>query len=169
MSDVQHELSKEAAAARALLLSCKEALGDDEQAIADTVEGETNLVEAIGSAVARLNEIAAHRDGLASYIKALKERETRLDTQTERIRQAIANGMDAGGLKKVELAHATISLRAAAASLGAVNEADIPSRFFVDQAPKLDRRALLAALKDNEIVPGASLANGAPSISVRVK
>lgn len=167
--DVQHELSKEAAAARALLLSCKEALGDDEQAIADTIEGETNLIEAIGAAVARLNELEALQTGLDEYVKTLRERSSRFGSQTERIRQAIANGMDAGGLKKVELAHATISLRAAAPSLGAVNEADIPARFFVDQAPKLDKRALLAALKADERIPGASLANGAPSISVRTK
>ena len=167
--DVQHELSKEAAAARALLLSCKEALGDDEQAIADTVEGETNLVEAIGAAVMRLNELAAHSDGLGAYIKAMHERVDRFEAQTDRIRQAIANAMDAGGLKKVELPHATLSLRAAAEKLGAVNEADIPARFFVDQAPKLDRRALLAELKAGTLIPGASLANGAPSLSVRVK
>lgn len=167
--DVQHELSKEAAAARALLLSCKEALGDDEQAIADTVEGETNLVEAIGAAVMRLNELGAHIDGLGAYIKDMMGRVDRFELQTERIRQAIANAMDAGGLKKVELPHATLSLRAAAEKLGAVNEADIPARFFVDQAPKLDKRALLAELKAGNNVPGASLANGAPSLSVRVK
>lgn len=167
--DVQHELSKEAAAARALLLSCKEALGDDDQAIADTIEGETNLVDVIGAAVARLNEITAHINGLEAYMLFIRMRNDRFEAQTERIRQAIANAMDAGGLKKVELPHATISLRAAAEKLGAVNEADIPARFFVDQAPTLDRRALLAALKAGTLVPGASLANGTPSLSVRVK
>ena len=169
MSDVQHDLEKQKAAAVSLLLSCKEALGDDEQAIADTIEGETNLVEAISAAVARLNEIEAHQNGLKDYAKALRERGERLEAQTERIRQAIANALDATGLAKLELAHATLSLRKAAPKLGVVNEADIPAKYFVDQAPKLDRKALLDALKANETVPGATLANGAPTLSVRIK
>lgn len=164
-----YALSKEATAARSLLLACKEALGDDESAISDAIEGETNLFEAIGNAVARCNEVAAMQAGLKDYMKDLAARNERFEAQIERIRAAIASAMDSASLKKVELPHATISLRAAADKLGAVNETDVPSRFFVDQAPKLDRKALLAALKAGEAVPGAHLANGAPSIAIRSK
>jgi len=49
-----------------------------------------------------------------------------------------------------------------------VDEGEIPEEFFVEQAPKLDRKSLLASLKDGPI-DGATLSNGALTLQIRTK
>jgi hypothetical protein len=48
-----------------------------------------------------------------------------------------------------------------------LNEADIPSKFWKAQDPKLDRKAVLDALKAKEAVAGAELSNGGETIQIR--
>jgi hypothetical protein len=48
-----------------------------------------------------------------------------------------------------------------------VDESHIPEAFWKPQQPKLDRRALLAALKAGEVIRGAALDNGGTALSVR--
>jgi hypothetical protein len=63
----------------------------------------------------------------------------------------------------------TMSLRAQPPKLLVTEESTIPEEFWRPQAPKLERKALLAALKAGAIVPGATLDNGGVTISVRTK
>ena len=57
MQDVKHELTKEAMAAQRLIAAYKEYLGDDDQSIADTIEGETGLFEIVDAARQQFREI----------------------------------------------------------------------------------------------------------------
>jgi Siphovirus Gp157 len=50
-----------------------------------------------------------------------------------------------------------------------LDEAILPAKFWKAQDPKLDKKAVLDALKAKEDVPGASLSNGGETISIRVK
>jgi hypothetical protein len=49
------------------------------------------------------------------------------------------------------------------------NEPDIPEQFWLPQPPKLDRRAVLEALKVGIAVTGAELANPRITIAIRTK
>jgi len=162
------ELNKQAEAARSLLANIRDILADDEQAIADAIEGETGLLEAIGSAVARIGEIAAIRDGIDAYAKQLKARLARLDRQEELIRTALLSAVSATGLKKIELPIATVSLKAVPPSLVVTCEADIPPEFWKPQDPKMDRKAVTDALKAKQAVPGAELSNGGETIAIKL-
>ncbi len=166
MTSITKDLSIEAEAARSLLANIRDVIGDDEQAAADAIEGETNLREAISSAVDRLAEI----DGMASVVRSreqsLRERRDRLERQAEHIRTAIVAAMGHAEMKKLELPQATITLKAVPAKAVAVNEADIPSEFWKRSDPKLDMRAVLAALKQGP-VPGATLSNGGETVQIR--
>jgi len=157
---LEQKLSSEAEAARSLLLNIRDVIGEDDEDIADAIEGETNFFEAVAAAYARLAEIEMMTAALADRRKALGE--------GERIRTALCVAMGTAGVRKIELPEATLSLRAIAASAVVACEADIPSQFWRPQPPKLDKAALLKALKDGS-VPGASLSNGGETISVRVK
>lgn len=160
-------LSIEADAARALLANIKDIIGDDEEAAADAVEGETGLVEAIRDAVARVGELESLAEGLKAHTDTLYKRRKRLEEQAERIRSAVASAMEAGALKKLELDVATVSRKPVPPKATISNEADIPSKFWKPQAPKLDLKAVLDALKAKEDVPGASLSNGSETLAVR--
>lgn len=164
---ITHDLRIEAEAAAALLANLNDILGDDETDVRDAVEGQTNLLEAIGKAVARLGEIAAHVDGLSAHVASLRDRKDRLEKQAENLRTAIAVAMDTATLRRIELPIATVSLKATPPKPDIVSEADIPSKFWKQPAPTLDKRAVLEALKAKEAVPGAVLSNGGMTIQVR--
>ena len=50
-----------------------------------------------------------------------------------------------------------------------VEESAIPAGYWRPQPPKLDRQAVLVALKDGVSVPGAALSSPAPTIAVRTR
>lgn len=167
MSDLKRTLKDEAETARALLASLQTVLNDDEEARHDAVEGETGLIEAIGAAVDRLAEIDAHETALATMAKDLASRRDRFQNQAEQIRAAVLVAMSTAELKKLELPQATLTRKATPPKAIVTAEADLPSRFFVDQAPKLDKRSLLDALKSGEKIAGAELSNGGETLQLR--
>lgn len=165
MSD--RSLQIETEAARSLLANMRDVIGDDEEALHDAIEGETNLIEAITNAVDRVFELEAHQEALAIQIKAMGERKSRFEAQGERIRTAICVAMGAADLRKLELPKATISRKPVAPRAVITNEAEIPSKFWKPVDPKLDRKAVLDALKAKEAVPGAELSNGSETIAIK--
>jgi hypothetical protein len=167
VSDLKRTLQNEGEAARALLAKIRSVIGDDEEAAADAVEGETNLIEAVDTALDRLAEIEAHTEALSGLVKSYKERADRLEHQSEQIRAALGLAMTTAGLRKLERPAGTLSLRAVPPKAIITSEVDLPARFYVEQNPKLDKKAVLDALKAGETVPGAELSNGSEAIQVR--
>lgn len=167
MSDLKRTLQNEGEAARALLASIRDVLGEDETAIQDAVEGETSLIEAVDASLDRLAEIDTLTEAISSLVKSYKDRADRLENQSEQIRAALSLAMETAGLRKLERPAGTLSLRAVPPKAIITSEVDLPARFFVDQASKLDRKAVLDALKAGEKIPGAELSNGSETISIR--
>lgn len=160
-------LRRETEAARALLAAYATLdLENDDRLHHDMVEGETDLHEAIAGAVARIVELRALREGIADTMKILTDRAGRFDAQEERIRAALLAALEVGGLQKLETPLGTVSRRALAPSVVITDEAKIPETFWQPQPPKINKRALLAFLKEGP-VPGAELSNGGMTIAVR--
>jgi len=157
----------EAEAARLLLSNLKDVLAGDEDATLATIEGETGLFEAIDEAVHRVQELDYMQKAIGERIDALKARAARFDAQAERIRTCIAVAMETAELKKLERPEATLSIGKKPATAIITNEADIPAEFWKPSDPKLDKKALLAALKDKREIPGATLSNGGTTLSIR--
>jgi acyl transferase domain-containing protein len=164
-----HDLHRQIEAARTLLANFRDILGDDEQAIADTVEGETNLHQAIERGIARIAEIEAMEGGLAKMQETLKSRCDRLKQQRENLRTSLAVAMEVAALKRLETALATITLKPVPAKVEITDEAAIPSKYWKPQEPKLDKKSVLDALKNKEDVPGAVLSNGGAVVSLLFK
>lgn len=169
MSDVSRALHIQGEAAKVLLANIRDVIGDDDEMIATAVEGETSLVETISAAVDRIAELNSHCEALDVRCKELGERRSRFEDQASRIKAAIHVAMGHGELRKLELPQATLSLRPVPPKAEITDEAAIPSKFWKAQDPKLDKKAVLDALKSKEEIPGASLSNGGETISIRVK
>lgn len=169
MTDVRRDLYMQGDAAKVLLANIRDVIGDDDEMIATAVEGETGLIEAIGGAVDRIHELEAHCEALAIQSKRLTERLSRFEDQAARIKAAIHVAMGHGELRKLELPQATLSLRPVPSKAEITDESAIPAKFWKTQEPKLDKRAVLDALKAKEDVPGAVLSNGSETISIRSK
>jgi hypothetical protein len=171
MSAPAHNLHVEIEATRALLANYRDILADDEEAQADMVEGETNLHDAIRRALVRVAEIKAMCEGIEDLATRLGERRARLQQQDKSLRVALCSAMELAGLKRLETDVATISRKATPPAVVITAEAEIPSTFWKKQDPKLDMRALLAALKEadeaGKTIPGAVLSNGGETVSIR--
>jgi hypothetical protein len=142
---------------------------DDAELVADAIEGETGLIEALDAALAEIDECDILISGLDEKIKAFDARKKQQKDRAERIRALIEQALVSTDVQSLRLPSATISLSRRAPGLVITNEADIPARFWVEQerpAPKLDKKALADALKAGD-VPGASLDNGSLSLTVR--
>ena len=97
-----HSLHKEIEAARVLLADLGDILGDDLEARADAVEGQTELLEAIERSLMRVAEIEALETGLESMMSNLKARQTRLAKQKENLRTALAVALEVSERKRFD-------------------------------------------------------------------
>ena len=173
MSDLEFQLRRQSEAAKRLVLDLRQKdMDDDAELVADTIEGETGLIEAIEAGLDELDECDVMETGLEAKEKAFADRRAKIKNRRERIKALIEQAMIATDQTTLRLPRATLTLAKRAASVLVINEADIPAKFWVEQerpAPKLDKKALGAALKANEAIPGATLDNGSVSLSVRSK
>lgn len=166
MSDAGHKLYRETEAAKVLLAQMADIIGDDEQLAADTVLGETDLNEAIDLAVQQMVDDKAAVDGLETMIKRLTDRRERIKARMDTMKIALTVAMVQAGRKKFKHGAVTLSVRNVPPSAIITDESALPSKFFKPQDPLLDKRAVLAALKAKEDVPGAALSNGGATLAI---
>jgi len=173
MSDIEYSLQREKNAARDLLASLKrDGEAGDVELVADAIEGETNLREAISAALDEIDECDVIEAGCKAKAAEFEARAAAADKRRERIRALIEQAMVSTEQPSLRLPAATVSVTKRPAGLVIANEADIPAEFWITQeapAPKLNKKALLAALNDNQVIPGAGLDNGSVSLTVRRK
>lgn len=167
LRSVVHELDQEIDAAKILRENLRDLIGEDDEALRDTLEGETQLHELIEQVVEFLGQDEERIAGIKEAVAQSNARKARLEKRVEMCRTVILNAMDVGELKKLELPIATVSRRATPAKVIITNEADVPSSFWTPQAPKLDKKLVKAALDSKKAVPGAELSNGGETLSIR--
>ncbi len=159
-----YRLNKEMEAATAL----REALAtDDIDVLRDAVEGETNLNEMIASTVLSIDEDMTLVAALKSHIDELKQRHARIAKRVDTKRAAVEQAMVIAERKTLELPTMTVTLKNRPKALVVVDESRIPAEYWRDRDPSLDRKALLDALKDGAVIPGADLDNGGVALQMR--
>ncbi len=141
----------------------------DEETLADTVEGLTNLNEMLGAVVRSHLDDMTIVDALKSRVADMQDRLSRIGKRAEKKREIVTSVMEQADLNKLAEAEFTVSLRASSAQLVVTEEGDVPEPFWNPQAPKLDRLGLIAALKSGAQVPGAVLGNPRMAIAIRTK
>lgn len=166
------DLDKQARIARAVLDSIRSVDPDDEVLALDTVEGETSLFEVIDAILVRRLATLGMAEGTKAAIGDLKARQKRFEDRANYDRTIIEQAMALAELKTLQRPVATLSMADRKPSLVITTEADIPAKYWNPGDPTLDRKALaadLASLGDGENIPGATLSNGAPTLSIRTK
>lgn len=145
--------------------------GDDEDLILDTLEGESDAMEAVSRLLRWMNE----RQATAQSIKTLEAdyaaRRKRYEEAVKSARGALARFMDETGLTKIERPEATLSMRQGSPSV--IYPADLDPETLPEKFRRWTCEADKAAIKDamlaGEDVPGLTLSNGGTSLAVRVK
>lgn len=141
----------------------------DDQTLADTLEGITDLKEMLAEVVRSALDDEALAAGLSTRLSDMKARLERLEARAKRKRQLALGAMAEANIPKLAEADFTASLRQGAPTLEVTAEDKIPAAYWKPQPPKLDKQGLLAALKGGTIIEGAALSAPQTLLSVRTK
>ena len=141
----------------------------DQETLTDTLEGASGLPEAIAAVVRSSLDDAAIIEALKGRLEELDLRLGRFKDRYEKKRALARWAMQEAGLDKVMAEDFSVGLRKGLEKLDVRDEGQIPTEYFVPQPAKLDRKAVLDALKMGSTVTGAGLVMGETSIQVRVR
>jgi len=116
----------------------------DEQTLADTVEGRTNLHEIAAAIVRAALADEALATGLKGRIAEMQDRLARLQDCAAKRRQIAKDVMVELDLKKITAPDFTVSIRPGTPALMVIDEAAVPSIYWQPSAPRLKRQELLS-------------------------
>jgi hypothetical protein len=141
----------------------------DEQTLADTVEGLTDLHQIIAAIIRAALTDEALATGLKGRIAEMQDRLERLQDCAAKRRQIAKDVMVELDLKKITAPDFTVSIRPGMPALLVLDEAAVPSIYWEPREPRLNRQGLLSDLKGGTEVSGVALSNPEPILSVRTK
>lgn len=141
----------------------------DEQTLADTVEGLTDLHEIVQAVIRSALADEALARGLKSRISEMENRLDRLQDRASKRRQIAKDVMIELDLKKITAPDFTVSIRPGLPALMVIDEAAVPKTYWEPGPPRLKRQDLAQDLKNGGEVAGAALSNPEPILTVRTK
>jgi hypothetical protein len=147
----------------------REMCGDDEQAFVDTLDGETDTIEAARKVVRLLKETEANEAAAKSLATTYGARAKLFADRGDRMRGALLNFMQEIGVKTLPLPEATLSVGAGQRKVvGQCDPNDLPDE-LVRVKREADLAAIKLALENGDDVFGYSLSNATPRLTVRLK
>jgi len=141
----------------------------DEQTLADTVEGLTDLHEIVAAIIRSALADEALATGLKGRVSEMQNRLERLQDRASKRRQIAKDVMLELDIKKITAPDFSVSIRPGLPALQVLDEAAVPSIYWQPSAPRLKRQELLSELKTGAEVEGVALSNAEPVLSVRVR
>jgi hypothetical protein len=141
----------------------------DEETLADTVEGLTDLHEIIAALLRYALADEALAAGLKGRIAEMEDRRDRLEDRASKRRQIAKDVMVELDLKKLQAPDFTASIRPGTPALMVIDEAAVPSIYWEPREPRLNRQGLVSDVKQGAEITGVSLSNPEPVLSVRTK
>jgi hypothetical protein len=141
----------------------------DEQTLANTVDGLTDLHEILAAVLRAALADEAMATGLKCRIADMQDRLDRLQDRAAKRRQIAKDAMVELDLKKLAAPDFTASIRPGMPALVVLNEDAVPKTYWEPGEPRLRRQILALDLKGGAEVEGATLSNPEPVLSVRVR
>jgi len=141
----------------------------DEETLADTVEGLTDVHEILAAIVRAALADEAMASGLKCRLADMQDRLNRLQDRAAKRRQIVKDAMVELDLKKIAAPDFTASLRPGMPALVVLDEEAVPSIYWEPGEPRLRRQVLAFDLKGGAEVAGATLSNPEPVLSVRTR
>ena len=141
----------------------------DDQCLADTLEGLSDLPEILTAIVRAALTDEALANGLKGRIGEMEDRLARLRDRAAKRRQVVRDTMVGLDLKKLEAPDFTASVRPGMPSLIVIEPTEVPSLYWEPGEPRLNRKELLSDLKQGAQITGAVLSDPDPVLSVRTR
>lgn len=141
----------------------------DEDTLADTLEGETDLNTMLATIIRSLLDDVSMVTAVKARISDMQERIDRIHDRAKKKRDLVGTVMERATIRKLTEPDMTVSLRASAPPLIVTDETIIPDTYWITQSPKLDKKGIIGAIKNGQNIPGAFLGNTTLTISIRTK
>ena len=126
-----------------------------DESMMDQLEGEFNTK--IDNICAYIKNQEALKSGISDEIKSLNDRKKSVDNKIDYLKKLITDSMARRDVKKLETPRNRISFRKSV-SVNVLDESQIDGSYFVEKVErKLDKKTLLADLKNGVEVDGAEL------------
>src|SRR5476651_594353 len=129
----------------------------DEQTLADTVEGLTDLHEIVQAIIRAALSDEALVMGLKCRISDMQGRLDRLQDRASKRRQIAKDVMVELDLKKLNAPDFTASIRPGMPALMVINEDAVPSIYWQPSEPRLNRQELAYELKQGARIEGVEI------------
>ena len=139
----------------------------DAQTIADTLEAIGGEIEDKAENYAKvIANATAERDGLANEIDRLTRRKRAIDENTKRMKEVLQQAMQITGKTKFKTPLFSFGIQKNPASVQIDEGATIPDKYLIAQEPKIDRKGMIADLKEGIEIKGCTLTQ---SESLRIR
>jgi hypothetical protein len=140
----------------------------DEDLLTNVLDGETPALDVLRTLCRRAVEVEMMSESLATRVRELKQRRDRFDAEAEACRTTVRDGLEVLGIRRLEDAELTASLRPAPARVLITNIAAVPDLYKrIEITPRL--LAIGKELRAGEVIPGAELSNSGPPVLAIVR
>ena len=131
---------------------------DGQEGLSDTLESLNDAIEdkAVGYAKVMKN-LDAQAKAIKDEEERLADRRKSLESNVKRLKESLEQSMINVNMKKIKTELFSFNIQKNPPSLDVVNEKEIPESYFIPQDPKLDKKAILADLKNGVEVPGVGI------------
>lgn len=130
----------------------------DEQLLNDTLESINDALEDKADGyVSVVKSLESDNKAIDEEIKRLQQRKTTNKNGIGRLKESLKVSMEATGKTKLKTVLNSYNIQNNPPSLNVIEEKHIPSDFWLSQAPKLDKKALLKHIKENDDVDGVEI------------
>ncbi|MGM9924661.1 MAG: siphovirus Gp157 family protein [Bacillus sp. (in: firmicutes)] len=136
-----------------------EMAGDlDPQVLKDTLESIKESIEDKAENTAKLiRSWEAEAKAIKEEEKRLAERRKSLEKRVDNTKAYLFEQMELAGMEKVKRPTLTISIANNPPSVQVIDPEKIPSFFMIEQEPKIDKKAILEALKNGTEIDGCTI------------
>ena len=133
----------------------------EEDVLRDTMEGIEGEIEIKADGYARvMKQLEATSANLEFEEKRLMNRRKTIDRNIKRMKQALQDAMVATGKPKFKTDLFSFTIRKTPASVVIDRETSIPPEFLIPQDPKIDKKAIKAAIDRGDDITFAHLEQG---------
>jgi hypothetical protein len=150
------------------LIAMDEAFVDDEQLLIDVIDGQTDYVELLDTAVIAVDQLEANVEAIDAQIARLNVRKARFSFRNDRLRVAILETAKALGVTSMKRALYTLTINKGRTSVDVTAPDDLPQGYF-KLVRQPDKAAIKTTVEAKADVPGAQLVTGNPSLTLRLK
>lgn len=139
---------------------------DDGDALRDTLEGVSALPDQCLAVLRWGAEQEAHAEALGALIKQMQSRKARLDMAAQRARDAVFRAMQAAELPRIVAPDMTVSIGKGRPKVIIIDAAEVPTN-CCRLVYEPDKTKIAELIKRGQPVPGATLSNPTPVLTIR--